>query len=416
VAVIGGGMAGLSAAHALVRRGAKPVVFEAGERPGGKVASNSERGWLTEDGPNFLSRPLDALLEAAGLRGEMVRPSGLATRFVHLRGRVLKAPSLPLLLAAGLPRALLEPLFARPLREDVSLQEFLVARLGKRAGSLAAALMAAGVYAGDPAQLSARDAFPSLSEPGSILLNASHRPRAALWSLRRGLGSLPEAAATKLDVRLGAKVTGLAPASGAWDVQAGGTQERFEAVVLAVPAAAARELARDFAPRLAEALGEFRAAPIALVHLGFPQDGLPRGFGLLDADGTMLSVGTLFPSSMLPGRAPEGRALLTAICGGARHPERAALPDAALVAGVCAELRKTLGVKSDPEYVRIVRHAEAIPQYAPGHRERVRRARELLAGLPRIELAGAAYDGVSVPDVVQSGAAAAERIYLNNRG
>jgi oxygen-dependent protoporphyrinogen oxidase len=96
------------------------------------------------------------------------------------------------------------------------------------------------------------------------------------------------------------------------------------------------------------------------------------------------------------------------VCGGARHPERASLPDEELINSVCADLRRTLGVRHDPEYARIVRHPAAIPQYAPGHRDRVRAARELLPA--RLELAGAAYDGVSVPDVARSGEAAVERL------
>src|SRR3954466_2129409 len=119
VAVIGGGIAGLSAAHELLRRGADPVVFEAEARAGGKVGSRSEQGYLTEDGPNFLARPLDALLDATGLRAEVVRPSEPMTRWLHLNGRVLKAPGVALLARAGVFRALLEPLFAKPLREDV---------------------------------------------------------------------------------------------------------------------------------------------------------------------------------------------------------------------------------------------------------------------------------------------------------
>src|SRR4051812_10671747 len=197
VAVIGGGMAGLSAAHELLARGAEPVVFEAAERAGGKVGSRTEDGWLTEDGPHFFARPLDALIDAGGLRDSVVRPAKPATRYVHLGGRVLKAPSPALLLSAGVGRALLEPFFARPLREDMPLRDLLVQRLGARAGSLAAALMAGGVYAGDPASLSARDAFPSLgamAARGSLLLGAFRgggEKRTGLWSLQGGLGALP---------------------------------------------------------------------------------------------------------------------------------------------------------------------------------------------------------------------------------
>ena len=207
IAVIGGGIAGLAAAHELLRRGADPVVFEADARAGGKVGSFSERGYLTEDGPNFLARPLDALLAASGLRAEVVEPRPPTTRWIHLDGRVLRAPSLALLARIGVGRALLEPLFARPLREDVPLSVFLERRLGKRAGGIAASVLSAGVYAGDPARLSARDAFPSLgamAEKGSLLLHAIRRPkgpRAGIWTLRGGLGTLPEALAKSLGLR-----------------------------------------------------------------------------------------------------------------------------------------------------------------------------------------------------------------------
>jgi protoporphyrinogen/coproporphyrinogen III oxidase len=414
IAIIGGGIAGLSAAHELLRRGGDPVVFESESRAGGKVGTRTEQGYLSEDGPNFLARPLDALLDASGLRAEVVKPQPPTTRWIHLDGRVLKAPGLSLLARAGVGRALLEPLFARPLREDVPLRDFLQRRLGKRAGGIAAAVMSAGVYAGDPASLSARDAFPSLGalgEKGSLLVNAFRRPkgpRSGIWTLRRGLGTLADALARALGprIRLGARVSRLRPAQGAWTVEG----ERFDGVILAVPAAAAAELTRAFAPGFAEAALQFRSAPVTVVHLGLRQDGLPRGFGMIDADGTLHAVGTLLPSSMLPGRAPDGRALVTAICGGARHPERAALPDRELVAALLSDLRATWGVRQEPEYVRVVRWSAAIPQYAPGHREQVRRARELLAAFPRLELAGAAYDGVGLPDVTRSGAQAAARL------
>ena len=418
IAVIGGGMAGLSAAHEILRRGGEPLVFESEARPGGKVGTRSEQGYLTEDGPNFLARALDPLLDTAGLREEVVKPAPPMTRWVHLDGRVLRAPSLPLLARAGVFRALLEPFFAKPLREDLPLRAFLEQRLGRRAGGLAARVMSAGVYAGDPDALSARDAFPSLGalgEKGSLIVNAFRRekkpdapPKTGIWTLRRGLGSLATAVAAALGERLrtGARVTQLSRAGKGWDVQGA----RFDSVVLAVPAAAAAELTKGFAPKFAEAARALRSAPVTVVHLGLPQQSLPRGFGMLDADGSLHGVGILLPGSMLPGRAPQGRTLVTAICGGARHPERAALPDRELVAGLMGDLRTTWGVHEEPEYVRVVRWERAIPQYQPGHRERVREARALLAGVPGLELAGAAWDGVSVPDVARSGAAAVARL------
>jgi protoporphyrinogen/coproporphyrinogen III oxidase len=177
-----------------------------------------------------------------------------------------------------------------------------------------------------------------------------------------------------------------------------------------VPAVEAADLMQASAPKFAEAARQLRSAPVTVVHLGLRKDAVPRGFGMIDADGTLHGVGMLLPSSMLPDRAPHGRALVTAICGGALHPERAALADDELVGAVMADLRATWGVRDAPDYVRVVRWDAAIPQYAPGHRERVREARELLADLPPLQVAGAAWDGVGVPDVALSGATAAARL------
>jgi oxygen-dependent protoporphyrinogen oxidase len=401
VAVIGGGMAGLSAAWELLRGGADPVVFEASARAGGKVNSVREGGFLTEDGPHFIAQPLGDLLEGAGLLGSVVDPVPPKTRWLWMNGQKLRAPSLQLLGQVGLPRVLLEPLFSKPLQADKPLRDFLVGRLGVKAGELAATLLSSGVYAGDPARLSALTAFPTLAK-GSLLLRRGKRP--PIWSLRDGLGSLPRALAAKLGDRLraGTPVTRLEPAVKGWTVDG----VAFDAVVLAVPASAAARLL----PRLAGQLALLKTAPVTLVHLGFPERELPRGFGLLDASDSLRFLGALLPSSMLPGRAPPGSALLTAICGGARHPELASLPDAELTAAVREDTRRALGARSEPHYQRIVRYSEGISQYEVGHAQRVQTLRELTRELPPLELAGAAYDGVSVPDVARSGAAAAIRL------
>ena len=415
VAVIGGGVAGLAAAHELLRRGADPVVLEAAGRVGGKVGTRTEQGWVTEDGPNFLAKPLDALLDASGLRAEVVKPRPPTTRWVHLGGRVLEGPSLRLLARAGIFRALLEPLFAHPLREDLSLRDFLQQRLGAKSRRPGGGADERGVLRGrSRAALGARRlSFPRGAGREGLAVRerdaraegtAAHRAVDAAARPRLAGGRCGGRAGSR--VRLGKRVTRLSPAPGGWEVEG----ESFDAAVLALPAAQAAELLRPSAARFAKAVGRVPRSEIYVVHLGFPGDGLPRGFGMLDADGTLHGIGTLLPSSMLPGRAPSGRTLVTAICGGIGHPERADLPDAALVAGIVEDLRRTWALRSDPEYVRVVRCGAAIPQYALGHREAVRAAREQLSGLPPIAVAGASYDGVGVPDVAHSGVAAATRL------
>lgn len=401
VAVVGGGMAGLSAAVELLRQGHEPLVLEAALRPGGKVASLREGPWLSEDGPNFIAEPMDALLDHAGLQGAVVDALPPRTRWLWHEGKTQRAPSIRLLARVGAARALFEPLFSRPPSARESLREFLVRRLGRKAGTLLASLLASGVYAGDPSRLSATAAFPSLSQ-GSLLLR---RPKGRrIWSLRAGLGSLPEELGRRLGTRLrcGVAIERLDAVPSGWSVEG----ERFDAAILAVPASAAARMV----PRLAEPLAALRAASVSVVHLGFPQRSIPRGFGLLDPSAGLRFVGALLPSSMLPGRAPEGSALVTAICGGARRPDVAGLSDRDLVAAVREDLGRAFGRLEEPRYVRIVRHEEGIAQYEIGHEDRIRAVRAALRELPHLEVAGAAYDGVSVPDAARSGALAARRL------
>ena len=218
------------------------------------------------------------------------------------------------------------------------------------------------------------------------------------------------------ELRLATPVASLRPDGDLWEIAWGGAtpgRDRFDAVVLALPAFAAAPLCAPFSERLAAGLGAIPYAPLALVQLGVPEANLGRpasGFGLLDGDGSLSSVGTLFPSSFFPGRAPPGSALLASMVGGALRPELAALPDEELVRLCRKDLERTLGLRGAPSYVRIDRHARAIPQYEIGHSARLRELLAAAAAHPRLALCGAAYDGVSVDQCARGGARAAAEI------
>ncbi|MHB8419482.1 MAG: protoporphyrinogen oxidase [Myxococcales bacterium] len=435
VAVIGGGVAGLSAALGLLEAGAEPTVFEAEPRAGGKVGSLREHGFLTENGPNALAASAASafgLAQQLGLGGEIREAKSPAARWVFRAGRLRKAPGPGLLSPAGFARALCEPLVpGRRLEADLPLRDYLVGRLGPQAGALAAELMAGGVYAGDPARLSARDAFPSLGKLAkshrSLVLGAlsarrsrpaqnaaDSRPR-SLWSFAEGLGALTSALAARLGGRLrtGAAVTALAPEGGGFRVACAGGEAPFDAAVLALPAFAAAELVRGFAPSLAEALGAVPYAPIAVVHLGVAEAALAppaSGFGLLDGDRSLSLLGALFPAWLFPGRAPPGHALLTSLVGGARRPELVARPEGELVDLVREDLRRALGLSAPPAYARVVRHARAIPQVEVGHAERLRAIDAALGPWPGLALCGAAYRGVSVDACAADGLRAASEL------
>ncbi len=434
VAVVGAGAAGLSAALALREGGAEPVVFEAAEKPGGKIGTVPEGGFLAEDGPTALvagASTAHGLAAKLGLAPEIRDARARAARYVFTRGRLHAAPSLGLFSAGGWTRAALEPFWPGRPGPDGSLHDYLVSRLGRQAGALAAGVMARGVYAGDPERLSAQEAFPSLGaisrDHRSLLLGAlaagrasrgKPKPRPGLWSFAGGLSALVRAMAGRLGerLRLATPVVSLAPEGAGfrvgWDGAAPG-EGSFESVILALPAFAAANLCRGFAPGLAGALGAIPYAPVAVVHLGVKDSQLARpaaGFGLIDGDGTLGMLGALFPGWLFPGRAPEGCALLTAMVGGVRRPQVVDASDAGLVELARAALGRALGLAGDPVFTRVVRHARAIPQIEVGHAARVKAVEKEAARFPSLALCGAAYHGVSVDSALIDGGVTAARL------
>jgi oxygen-dependent protoporphyrinogen oxidase len=441
VAVLGGGAAGLVAGLTLKRAGADVTVFEAAPVPGGKMLSVQRDGFLFEDGPNSLAA---RSVQCATLSHELhldplpVRPP--KHRFVVRGGRLRRAPSLSLLSPVGVLRALFEPLYALASRRppgDEPLRDFLVRHFGSETGTLLANLLANGVYAGDPERLSASEAFPRLASLaqtglfGSVILGGLGRafgPRArerdssvlpsprSLWTLRGGLHTLPLAMARELgdSLHLASPVTAIEPEGKGWQLAAdGGRGGRFDAVVCALPGPYAAELLRRISPGAAKALAQIRYSPLAVVHLGVRHSDFrtpPKGFGLLDGEGKLDLLGTLFPSSLFADRAPPDHVLLTTLVGGMRRPELPGLDDGRLVELVSEDLRKVLGLTGTPVIQHVHRWEAAVPQYEVGHRALVETAELEVAKLPPFQLAGAAYHGVSVELTLQSGAAAARRL------
>jgi oxygen-dependent protoporphyrinogen oxidase len=184
-----------------------------------------------------------------------------------------------------------------------------------------------------------------------------------------------------------------------------------DAVIVAVPAAAAAALLRSADPALADALAVIQYAGSAIVSLGFAREDVAHP---LDAAGMVVPRGegrrilaVSFSSQKFPGRAPEGSVLMRTFVGGALDPETAALDDDHLVPTVLAELRDVLGIRGGPQIIQIDRWQGAMPQYTVGHGDRVANIRRLVAAHRGLALAGAAYEGVGIPQVIASGQAAA---------
>jgi len=437
VAVIGGGLTGLTAAWQLRRAGVPVVVLEASPRPGGVIASTRDGAWLWETGPNTLlegSADVAAFVDAVGLGGRRLYAADSAkNRYVVRGGKLIAMPTSPLgflgtkmfswrakLGLAG------EPWRAKsPADAEESVADFVVRRLGQEFLDYAVNPFVGGVYAGDPRRLSVRHGFPKLhaleQEHGSLLRGALKRrntsggPKGRIFSFPEGLAELPRALATSLGeaVQFGARVQTVRPAAGRWEItsEAGGQTSTgsFSAVLCALPADALASLRFEGVPaagQLAE-LREIEQPPVVSVFSGYRREDIAHpldGFGLLMPEVEHRRIlGTLFSSSLFPGRAPAGHVALTTFVGGVRAPELTQLDDAGLRRLVREELGDLLGVSDEPVYWHVQRWAHAIPQYTLGYGRFKAIFAAVEAAAPGLHFGGNARDGISLANCIESG-------------
>lgn len=427
-------------------------VFERSPRAGGVITTERTDGWLIEAGPNSLlsgEPALERLIEELGLQaGRIPANPAAAKRFILRRGQLHPAPlSPPALLASSLfsplgKLAMLRDLVARPrLRtSDISLADFVRAHFGREFVDYALNPFVTGVYAGNPARLSARYAFPKLWEmeqkSGSLLraqMAAAKARRAAgaaaptIFSFRCGLGTLIESLANALPpgaITLSADLEAIVPASSSsasdrkwsivWHDAAGTHTQSFDSLVLALPAHALASLRiGSLGERPLAALQTMEHPPVASLFLGYRREQVAHpldGFGLLvPAIEKRKLLGALFSSTLFPERAPAGHVALTVLVGGTRHPELAALSMADLVSAVQPELSELLGVSGDPQFVRHNAWPRAIPQYNLGHEQFLAAIAATEKAHPALFIGGPARDGISVPACISSGERLATR-------
>ena len=428
VAVIGGGLGGLVAAHALVGAGFDAHVLEA-NHPGGVVGTTTVDGFVREHAASsFLGGPARgalALCKELGVAVEKASPKA-KKRYVYIDGKLRQLPRGPvdlvrsdLLTWRGKLALLREPLAARRGTEDESVHDFAARRLGPEAARAIIAPFVTGIYAADSHDISLEAGFPKLAAldaAGGILRGAAKQAAKAMlgvatgkksaktpggmWAPVGGLGSFVNALVAKLGPRLknNVRVTSLVPDEHAVLVDG----ERWDAVVLATPAHEGADLVSETMPELASRLRVFERAPVALVYLGMPEASVPRakdGFGFLVAQGEDLrTLGVVFESTVWSNRAPAGQALLRCILGGGRDPEVTKLSDAELIDLAYRDICHAFGTDAKPTHTSVIRWQRGIAQYPVGHRDHVRAA--VTAGrVHRIALAGADYRGPGVNDL-----------------
>ncbi len=418
-------------------------VFEAAPRAGGVIASHRRDGVLYETGPNSTldTTPLiGELLEAAGIADERLDATAAAAkRYVLRGGRLVPLPTSPgaflttSLFSLGAKLALAREPFVAPAPpdRDETVAAFVRRRLGAEFLDYAIEPFVAGIYAGDPEQLSVRAAFPRLhaleqryrSLIRGQILGARERARArerakntaSSFSFRNGMQTLPDALARALrGLETGVRIVGLTRAGeGTFMVQGERTAACARAVVLAVPADAAAGLARALAPAAAQALDAIPYSPVAVVASAYRRADVKHaldGFGFLSPrkEGRAI-LGTLFSSSMFDGRAPADTVVLTTFVGGARNPQLAGSRPDEIAAAVEQELAALLGAAS-PLWREVVQWPRAIPQYTLGHLGRIAALEQAEAVVPGLFFRANYRGGVSVGDCIKSADAGAAAV------
>ncbi len=447
VAVVGGGIAGLTAAYRLKQRGVRVVVYEATERVGGVVLTERDDGYLADLGPNSLTTPspdLWSLLAHLGLESSVVPASAEAPkRFVVRKNKLVPIPMSPpeLLTTRLLSNTAKLAIFGEPLVEqsespmEESIAGFVRRRFNQEVVDYVANPFVAGVYAGDPEQLSIRHALPRLygleRSHGSVIRAfagtsrakrrkkaAGEEPPAPLISFREGMAQLPEALARELGtaVRLKAPVTQIRFGPKGWTIGAAfQASELYDGVVLTAPAHCTDEIDLEFpgSDRL-KTLASISYPSVAVVSLGFRREDVAHpldGFGLLVPDVERRHVlGAIFASTLFPGRAPEGHVTITTFVGGVRNPDLANADVPTVTARVLDDLRLLLGAKGEPTFRAFHLWSKAIPQYDLTYGRFKEIMDETERRNPGLALAGSYREGVAVGEVIAGAEHAAARL------
>lgn len=457
VAVVGGGVSGLTAAYRLrqvLGDDAELTVFDAADRPGGKLRTESLAGTDVDVGAEaFLVRRPEAvaLAEELGLGGRVVHPTSMRPR-VRAGGRTVELPTGTLmgipasaeqvagvLSEDGVAAVAAEPDLPPPTLpgDDVSLGALLRERFGDELVDRLVDPLLAGVYGGGADSLGLRAVLPTLAEridAGAASLTeavvgllppaSTSNPAPVFGTLPGGLGVLVDALvdAARADVVTGAMVRELHRTETGWRLSittdTGTRTEDCDAVLLAVPAPAARKLLDSAGDENAATdLADVELASMAVVALALPSGtALPEASGILIGAGETWDDGTPFTakaftfSSRKWAHLDDGPVLLRGSVGRFGEQDALRATDDELIRRVRADLAELTGITAEPTVATVRRWGGGLPQYGVGHPERVARIERHVAALGRIALAGATWHGVGIPACIATASAAAHEL------
>ena len=437
--IIGGGISGLATAYYLNKGGVHATVVEKAAKLGGVIQTETRDGCLLEGGPDsFLAaKPwaLDLIAEL-GLQHQVIGSNDhLRVTYIVRDGKLVPLPDglmmmvptklLPLLRSSLLSWStklrMARELLRRPTAApavDRSVYEFLVDHYGEEANDYLAEPLLAGVYGGDPRELSAASVLPRFvameSKYGSLTRGVLAGPRpkgggSLFKTLKGGLGELIDALVPETRVIRG-EAEAMERDSGGFRVRVNGAWMKTDQVVIATPAHAAATL---LGPLDGAAAGLLSAIPYmssVTLALGYEKStfGHPlKGFGfLVPKKERKHLVACTWVNNKFSYRAPEDKIVLRCFMGGGSLGET----ESSLVEYARQEIQSFMGVTASPVFSKVSRWPRSMAQYTVGHEQRVAEVEARLAQIPGLQLVGNAYHGIGIPDCVRMGKEAAANI------
>ena len=461
IAIIGGGISGLSAAYDLARAEFECTIIDPGPRLGGVIQTERLENCVVEDGPDsFLTRKPWALelIHELGLKDQVIGSNDhLRKTFVLRAGKLVPLPDgIQFMVPTKIAPMLTTPLlgwgtkakmamewFRQPgkAREERSVADFVRDHFGEEANRYLAQPMLAGVYGGSPEKLSVNAVLPRFVELekqyGSVsrgMLRAASeasrrntvdrgQPPSLFLSLKGGMRQLTDRLAEKLEGRI-RRITGSAKSVTRLDdgfrLAVNGDSVSADQVVIAAPAHAAGALVEGLDPQSAEQL---RAVPysssitVNLLYRRPPFEHALEGFGFLapEVEQTWITACT-WVNTKFPHRAGGDYALLRAFLADRQADASFDLPDDEIARRVHGELSRIMGFETEPATWRVARWRRAMAQYEVGHRKRIEEIEQRLAHVQGLHVTGNAYEGIGIPDCIRRSRAIARRIQTRTAG
>jgi len=460
IAIIGGGISGLSAAYTLEekRQSGTPVqytLFESSARLGGVLVTDHVDGCILEAGPDsFLTeKPWAAdLCRKIGLGDQLIGSNDADRKtYILTKGKLVELPDgLMFMVPTKIMPTVFSPLFSvrtkmrmaaewfhppRKASKDETVAQMVERHYGSEMVDLLADPLLSGVYGGEASQLSIRAVLPRFADMeskhgslGRAMLRVSREARRKMGavakappplfsSLKEGMQQMVDALVVRLDansLKRSAPVQSVIRQNNGWTVCAGYQTDHFDVVIIATPAQAASSVLEAADGNLSLELAEINYSSSVTVTLGYDEKvrgSLPPGFGFLvprSAGHRMLAA--TFVHNKFPHRAPDNRALVRCFLGGARDEQILQSTEQEILEIVRRELRQIVALNAEPLFARVYKWKAAMAQYSVGHLERLQRIETLRQNLQGLALAGNGYNGIGVPDCVRSGAEAAGKI------